>query len=103
MEYEVTSALRKAIAAKAITMQDAISALDKVGMINIRKVAPTKELNQLSLKWAEKLRQVVAYDAQYLAVAEQEGADLWTADKRLVNTAHQLGIVWIHWIGESKP
>jgi predicted nucleic acid-binding protein len=41
------------------------------------------------------------YDAHYLPLAAQEGAKLWTADKRLANAAQQVGISWMHWIGES--
>ena len=50
--------------------------------------------------WAERLGQSRAYDAQYLAVAEQEGLELWTADRRLVRNAEQAGVRWVRRIGE---
>ena len=33
-------------------------------------------------------------------LAEELGAELWTADRRLVNGAHQAGVIWARWIGE---
>jgi predicted nucleic acid-binding protein len=50
---------------------------------------------------SEQIVQSKAYDAHYLAVSEQIGADYWTADERLYNMARQLGINWVHWIMES--
>lgn len=41
-----------------------------------------------------------AYDAQYLAVAELTGAELWTADKRLVNSVSRQ-LSWVHAIEEA--
>jgi predicted nucleic acid-binding protein len=41
-----------------------------------------------------------AYDSSYLALAEQEGVDLITADERLFNSV-QKDLPWVRWIGES--
>src|SRR5262249_40857045 len=41
-----------------------------------------------------------AYDAHYLALAEAQGCELWTADQRLWNSVkHELS--WVHCIGEA--
>lgn len=40
------------------------------------------------------------YDGHYLALAEREGLDLWTADRRLANSAREVDAAWAHWIGE---
>ncbi len=40
----------------------------------------------------------VAYDAQYLALAEQTGAEFWTADKRLADRARRRNARWVKWI-----
>jgi predicted nucleic acid-binding protein len=44
------------------------------------------------------------YEGDLLAEvkAEQEGAELWTADKRLANGARQAGVSWVHWIGQDE-
>jgi predicted nucleic acid-binding protein len=38
------------------------------------------------------------YDSSYLALAEQEGVDLITADERLLNSV-QKDLPWVRWIG----
>jgi len=59
-----------------------------------------KELLLAALRWAERLGQSKAYDAQYVALAEQMGAELWSADQRLVNALQAQEVSWAHWIGE---
>ncbi len=43
---------------------------------------------------ATQFNQPRVYDAQYLAVAEHEGCELWTSDRRLYNTAHSV-LPWV--------
>jgi predicted nucleic acid-binding protein len=57
-------------------------------------------LRERALRWADRLGHAKAYDAHYLALAEQEGLELWTADRRLSNGAQQAGAHCVHWIGE---
>jgi len=40
------------------------------------------------------------YDSSYLALAEQEGADLITADEILFNSV-QKDLPWVRWIGDT--
>lgn len=42
-----------------------------------------------------------AYDSSYLALAEQEGVDLITADERLFNSV-QKDLPWVRWINEGQ-
>jgi predicted nucleic acid-binding protein len=101
LEYEVAAILRKAVAAQWLTTDLAIEAMGEILDLKVRGVAPTAHLHEGALRWAERLGQAKAYDAHYLALAEQEGAELWTADRRLANGAQQAGAHWAHWIGES--
>jgi predicted nucleic acid-binding protein len=39
------------------------------------------------------------YDALYAALAEREGCELWTGDKRFFNAAHGR-YPWVRWVGE---
>ncbi len=39
-----------------------------------------------AIELAHRFHLPAAYDAQYLALAEREGCDFWTADQRLRNT-----------------
>ena len=100
LEYEIAAVLRKAVVAQWLTTDLALEAIGKVLALNIQCLAPTAHLHERALRWAERLGHSKAYDAHYLALAEQEGIELWTADRRLANGAQQAGTHWVHWIGE---
>jgi predicted nucleic acid-binding protein len=100
LEYEIAAVLRKAVVAQWLTTDLALEAIGKVLTLNIQCLAPTAHLHERALRWAERLGHSKAYDAHYLALAEQEGIELWTADRRLANGAQQAGAHWVHWIGE---
>ena len=100
LEYEIAAILRKAVVAQWMTTDLAVEAMSKVLALNIRCLAPTAALHERALRWAERLEHSKAYDAQFLALAEQEGIELWTADRRLAHDAQQLGAHWVRWIGE---
>ena len=48
-----------------------------------RRVTADSELHKRSLHMAERFLLPAAYDAHYLALADQLGAELWTLDRRL--------------------
>lgn len=99
-EYEIVFALRKAIVAGIISSNEAGSALKRLFALGVEVVYPDMDLHQSALRWSECIGQPVAYDGQYLALAEALQADLWTADKRLVDTLKDQKLPWLHWIGE---
>lgn len=43
--------------------------------------------------------EITAYDSAYLALAEQEGCDLWTGDLAFYRAVGKK-LRWVHWIGE---
>ena len=100
LEYEISAVLRKAVVAGWLTTDLAVEALHKVLALDVRCVSPTADLHETALRWADRLDQSKAYDAHYVALAEQVGAELWTADRRLANGARQAGAAWVHWIDE---
>ena len=69
--------------------------------MNVRCLTPTANLHERALRWAEVLGHSRAYETHYLALAEQEGIELWTADRRLANGAQQVCAHWVRWIGEA--
>ena len=73
------STLRKAIVVGWLSPSDGIAALDDLFRMGVREVGASLETHRLALSWAARLKQAVAYDAQYLALAEQIGAEFWTA------------------------
>jgi predicted nucleic acid-binding protein len=56
-------------------------------------------LHQRALDLAERFSLPAAYDAHYLALAEQLGAEFWTADRKLVR-AVQSTLPWVRLVGE---
>jgi predicted nucleic acid-binding protein len=99
-EYEVVSALRKAILAGLINRDEIENALQRLLSLGVETVPPDVELHRFALRWSERIGQPVAYDGQYLALAEALQADLWTADKRLIDVLKNQNLSWLHWIGE---
>jgi predicted nucleic acid-binding protein len=97
---EVTSALRKMVSANQMSSDDARLAIASLGRFPIQVIIPDADLMDSSLVWAGKLSQTVAYDAQYIALAENLPAEFWTADQRLFRSLQQLGISWAHWVGD---
>lgn len=98
--YEIVSALRKVVAARVMTTDGAVERLQQLLSLQVEIIAPSADQHRLALTWAEWLNQSVAYDAQYLALAEFLGAAFWTADSRLAHGAKQAGASWVHHLSE---
>jgi len=98
--YEVDSGLRKAVVSGVLTEAEADAAVQNLWALDIQEIPATTDSHRQSLDWAKRLNQTVAYDAQYLVVAEQLNAPLWTADRRLAQAARSTGADWVHWVSE---
>jgi predicted nucleic acid-binding protein len=95
LEYEVCSAIRRTVARKIIDDSEAGRALDRIQALRIRPITPASSLHARALSWATRLGQTKAYDAHYLALAEEMKCPLLTADLRLVRAARALGADWV--------
>lgn len=95
LEYEVCSALRRAVARRLIDEAAAGEAIGLVAAIGIRPITPATSLHERALAWAARLRHSKAYDSQYLALAEEMHCELLTADERLARAARALGVKWV--------
>jgi predicted nucleic acid-binding protein len=98
---ETTSVIRRAVYLRRLSEQKGYEAIEKVFALGIETIPDDERLCKAALGWATRLQQVRAYDAFYMALAERLQAQFWTADKRLANAAQQLGVNWVHWIGET--
>ncbi len=98
-EYEITSTLRKFQAAGRLSANEAETGLIQLSQLKIERIPPDINLHKRALSWAASANQMVAYDAQYLALAESLGAEMWTADKRLYNALKD-SVTWLHWVEE---
>jgi predicted nucleic acid-binding protein len=101
LEYEIAAVLRKAVVAQWLTTDLAVETIGRILALKVRCLTPTADLHERALRWADRMGHSKANAAHYLALAEQEGIELWTADRRLVHGAQQVGAHWVHWIGEA--
>ncbi|MFZ2095143.1 MAG: type II toxin-antitoxin system VapC family toxin [Anaerolineales bacterium] len=95
---ETVSVIRRGIFDRWITEEEGQAAIVDLYRLGVEIVPSDVGISQAALAWAGRLGQSKAYDGFYLAVAERQGAELWTADEKLVNRAKQLNITWIRWI-----
>jgi len=100
-EYEVVSVVRKYVAAGQLSDAQADAALEALAGLGVRTVPPDHGLHVRTLRWAAALKQVVAYDAAYLALAEHLDAEFWTTDRRLAQRARELQITWVRRPGDT--
>lgn len=88
--YEITNILLKKVRRNTITIaraRQAAKLLLNMG-IEIRwPVGTDSSLNALELAYAHELP--ATYDAHYLALAENEQCEFWTADERLYNSVKE--------------
>lgn len=99
--YEIASALRKAISANILVEDEALAAVEHLWALDIQEIPETISRLRQALVWAERLGQTVAYDAQYLVVADEYDIPLWTADRSLTVKARASGADWVRWIEDS--
>ena len=59
------------------------------------------EVHVRALQIARIFRRPSSYDAHYVALAEREGCECWTADERLWNAVSR-DLPWVRWIGETS-
>ena len=95
LEYEVCSALRRAVSRGFVDEDAATSALSLIEALRIRPITPAASLHVRALAWAARLQHSKAYDSQYLALAEEMRCELLTADERLARSAQAHGATWV--------
>jgi predicted nucleic acid-binding protein len=87
MPLEVIRALRKAVLGGQLAEPDALAAFNALTAAEITYTGATDTL--LQAVWGMR-HNVSAYDAAYLAVAAERGAQLVTFDARLAKAAEQV-------------
>jgi predicted nucleic acid-binding protein len=85
LDYEVTSALTKAVHFGQLTEQKARRLLLLYQQLSIYLIEPTPQQALQAFGWTRRLQRAAAYDSFYLALAESLGCELWTSDERLAN------------------
>ena len=87
---EIGSAMRKRVAAKQLSVTEALSA-SQIATALINRLVPVPELTGRALELAIELQHPI-YDCLYLALAERENVTLVTADQNLLAKATRVKI-----------
>jgi predicted nucleic acid-binding protein len=66
------------------------------------ELIPDDSLSERALSLSGELGLQQCYDSHYLALAEREGAEFWTADKKCWD-AVQAKLPWAKWLGNYHP
>ena len=96
--FEVTNALYQLVRRGSLQPEYAEDALNAL-LPSVSIVEPAG-LYGAALTIAEQLEMKATYDALYVALAEVDGCDLWTADRKLVRAA-QPAFPQVRWVGEA--
>ena len=97
LPFEVANALHRKSLRGQLTIVDTARMISHL-LGSRLELHQTAELHVRALKLASDLQQGAVYDAHYLALAEEFGCELWTADQRFHRAAEGAGNV--HWIGD---
>jgi predicted nucleic acid-binding protein len=82
LHYEITSVICHAVYRSRITLEEGLQVLEHLLALPIRLLTPEK-LHMTAYKIAAELGQPAAYDAHYLALAQNLSCELRTGDKKL--------------------
>lgn len=95
--YEVTNGLYRYQKVGSLPSDAVEKALTAALTLPIELVSNT-ELHSRAKKAAVKYNLSAAYDAHYIALAEWMDIELWTADKKLINTLKPFKFDWVNGI-----
>lgn len=101
LHYEIVAVTRKSVHRGRLSREQAVATRDKLLNMPVTLFTDSALLVR-AFELAEMLNQPTAYDAQYLAVAEHLGCELWTADERFYNSVHG-SLPWVKWLGQHTP
>lgn len=94
LHFEVTNAIHRYRVAGELSPTQAAEVLDAALGLEI-ELRASAELHRRALTLARRFARQATYDAHYLAVAEETGADFWTGDRRLFNAVRD-ELTWVH-------
>ncbi|MEW5899261.1 MAG: type II toxin-antitoxin system VapC family toxin [Bacillota bacterium] len=82
---EVTSVLREQVYFQKLLPEEGEEAFSLCLEMGVKILRDSSRIQKKAWELAKKHNRTRTYDMQYLAVAEIEDCDFWTADKRLCN------------------
>ncbi len=99
---ELTSSIRRWLFTSQVSEAYAREALHRSLRFPVLVSDAGEALQLRAFDIATSLNRPRAYDTQYLALAEFNDCELWTADERLVNAARHK-FPWVRWLGDYQP
>lgn len=97
LAFEVTSSIRRLVYLEEITADQGEKAFEQFQRIDVR-LSHRKGIFPLAWELAKKFNRPRAYDAVYLAMAQLNNCEFWTADEKLYNSVKE-EVHWVKWIG----
>jgi predicted nucleic acid-binding protein len=89
-DYEVISALRKLWTQSQLSRERAVQGLERIYRLPVQRIQVDRGLSIAALLWADRLGQLVAYDSQYLTLAEHLNAPFFTSDRKLYKRCKEI-------------
>ena len=101
--YEVTNILYRQALSNKLTYDEASRGLTKLFSIGVQlRFSLYEEISAKAMGFAHLFNLSATYDSHYLALADHENCEFWTADTRLWNVVNKK-LDWVHWLNEYKP
>lgn len=101
--YEVTNIIHRRVVTKLLTYEEALQGLTDLLSIGVSpRFSKYKEISIQAMMFAHRFSLSASYDSHYLALAQREKCEFWTADIRLWNVVKR-ELDWVHWLGEYHP
>jgi predicted nucleic acid-binding protein len=101
--YEVTNILHRQAIAGKLTYDEALQGLSKLFSLGILlQFSLFEETSVRAIEFAHRFHLPATYDAHYLALAQREQCEFWTADARLWNTVKN-ELNWVRLLGDYRP
>ncbi len=100
--YEVTNIIYRQVVSKKLSYDEASQGLTRLLSIGVvLRFSLYKDISAQAMKFAHDFGLSASYDAHYLALAQSERGECWTADKRLWNSVKGK-LKWVHWLGDYQ-
>lgn len=99
LAFEAANAIYKRVSRSQLSLEIARQRLITLLAFGMTFHQPTG-IHTRALELAHQFGRPTPYDSHYLALAEREGGECWTADERLWNTVKS-ELSWVHWVGEG--
>jgi predicted nucleic acid-binding protein len=100
LAFEVTTSLRRQVHFKRIAPSQGEKAFDQFIQLPIQ-LSHRQDIFPLAWQLAKEFNRPTAYDTAYLALAQLNDCDFWTADEKLYN-AVSAKLPWVKWIGSHS-